>query len=162
MYRIPGNFPTPPSKAHVLGGMGTVDLRGGYGTYTLYTDQPPAEKAKGDIQLVRVQDLDLDGAPDTVNAILRGPPDQFHLEPGAVPGDGDYLAKGVTIHLAADRKAAVVEIGSERALLAQGEWSDWIARRLRSAADGARLGGGRGALLRQGARARASGCTRRR
>jgi predicted AlkP superfamily phosphohydrolase/phosphomutase len=62
-----------------------------------------------------------------VNGILRGPPDQFHLEPGAVPGDGDYLAKGVTIHLAADRAAAVVEVGGQRALLKQGEWSDWIA-----------------------------------
>jgi predicted AlkP superfamily phosphohydrolase/phosphomutase len=127
VYRIPGNFPTPPSKASVLSGMGTVDVRGGYGTYTLYTDQPVPAKTKGDIQRVRVQDLDLDGAPDTVNAILRGPPDQFHLEPGAVPSDDQYLAKGVTIHLAADRSAAVVEIGGERALLRQGEWSDWIA-----------------------------------
>jgi predicted AlkP superfamily phosphohydrolase/phosphomutase len=126
VYRIPGNFPTPPSKARVLGGMGTVDVRGGYGTYTLYTDRPAPEKTKGDIQRVRVQDLDLDGAPDTVNAILRGPPDQFHLEPGAVPGDDQYLAKGVTIHLAADRGAAVVEIGDQRALLRQGEWSDWM------------------------------------
>jgi predicted AlkP superfamily phosphohydrolase/phosphomutase len=129
VYRIPGNFPTPPSKAHVLGGMGTVDVRGGYGTYTLYTDHPlPADdKPKGDVQLVRVQDLDLDGTPDTVNAILRGPPDQFHLEPGALPRDDQYLAKGVTIHLSADRAAAVVEIGDQRALLRQGEWSDWIA-----------------------------------
>jgi predicted AlkP superfamily phosphohydrolase/phosphomutase len=126
VYRIPGNFPTPPSKARVLAGMGTVDVRGGYGTYTLYTDRPVPEKAKGDIQRVRVQDLDLDGTPDTVNGILRGPPDQFHLEPGAVPGDSDYLAKGVTIHLAADRGAAVVEIGDQRALLKQGEWSDWM------------------------------------
>jgi len=44
-----------------------------------------------------------------------------------VPGDSDYLAKGVTIHLSADRKAAVIEIGDQRALLRQGEWSDWIA-----------------------------------
>ncbi len=127
VYRIPGNFPTPPSKARVLSGMGTVDVRGGYGTYTLYTDRPVPDDPKGDIQLVRVQDLDLDRVPDTVNAILRGPPDQFHLEPGAVPGNDDYLAKGVTIHLAADRAAAVVEIGGQRALLREGEWSDWMA-----------------------------------
>ena len=126
VYRIPGNFPTPPSKARVLDGMGTVDVRGGYGTYTLYTDRPVTGRVKGDIQRVRVQDLDLDGTPDTVNGILRGPPDQFHLEPGAMPGDSDYLAKGVTIHLAADRGAAVIEIGDQRALLKQGEWSDWI------------------------------------
>jgi predicted AlkP superfamily phosphohydrolase/phosphomutase len=126
VYRIPGNFPTPPSKADVLSGMGTVDVRGGYGTYTLYTDRPAPAGAKGDIQRVRVQDLDLDGTPDTVNGILRGPPDQFHLEPGAVPGDNDYLAKGVTIHLSSDRAAAVVEVGDQHVLLAQGEWSDWI------------------------------------
>ena len=126
VYRIPGNFPTPPSKARVLDGMGTVDVRGGFGTYTLYTDQSVEKDPKGDIQRVRVQDLDLDGQPDTVSAILRGPPDQFHLEPGAIPGDDDYLAKGVTIHLSADRAAAVIEVGGQRALLRQGEWSEWI------------------------------------
>ena len=111
------------------------------------------DEAKGDIQRVRVQDLDLDGTPDTVNGILRGPPDQFHLEPGAVPGDGDYLAKGVTIHLAADRAAAVVEIGDQRALLRAGRVVGLDRGRLRRAADGPRLGGGRGALLRERARA---------
>jgi predicted AlkP superfamily phosphohydrolase/phosphomutase len=126
VYRIPGNFPTPSSDAQVLDGMGTVDVRGGYGTYTLYTDQPVEENPKGDVQRVRVQDLDLDGLPDTVSGVLRGPPDQFHLEPGAIPGDDDYLKKGVTIHLAADRKAAVVEVDGQYTLLAPGEWSPWI------------------------------------
>ena len=40
VYRIPGNYPTPPSNARVLAGMGTVDMRGGYGTYTWITDTP--------------------------------------------------------------------------------------------------------------------------
>ena len=126
VYRIPGNFPTPPSEARVLGGMGTVDLRGGFGTYTLYTDQPVEEDPKGDIQRVKVQDYDLDGSGETVSAILRGPPDQFHLEPGAIPGDDDYLTKGVTIHLGQDRKSAVIEVDGKRALLREGEWSPWM------------------------------------
>jgi hypothetical protein len=126
VYRIPGNFPTPPSSARVLDGMGTVDVRGGFGTYTLYTDQPVEEDPKGDVQRVRVQDTDLDGTPDTVNAILRGPPDQFHLEPGEIPGDDQHLSKGVTIHLATDRRSAVVEVDGQYALLAEGEWSDWM------------------------------------
>jgi predicted AlkP superfamily phosphohydrolase/phosphomutase len=126
VYRIPGNFPTPPSKARVLDGMGTVDVRGGFGTYTLYTDQPFEEDPKGDVQRVRVQDTDLDGAPDTVSAILRGPPDQFHLEPGETPGDDDHLTKGVTIHLAADRDSAVIEVDGQYALVAEGEWSEWL------------------------------------
>jgi predicted AlkP superfamily phosphohydrolase/phosphomutase len=127
VYRIPGNFPTPPSAARVLGGMGTVDVRGGFGTYTLYTDRPvDKDDPNGDIELVRVQDLDLDGAPDTVNGVLRGPPDQFHLEPGQVPARSDYLTLGVTIYLGADRTAAVVEVGGQRALLREGEWSEWL------------------------------------
>ncbi|MEM7409526.1 MAG: alkaline phosphatase family protein [Myxococcota bacterium] len=126
VYRIPGNFPTPPSDARVLGGMGTVDLRGGFGTYTLYTDQPVEEDPKGDIQRVKVQDFDLDGQGDTVTAILRGPPDQFRLEPGAIPGDDDYLTKGVTVHLGAERGSAVIEVDGQRALLREGEWSPWL------------------------------------
>ena len=126
VYRIPGNFPTPPSEARVLDGMGTVDVRGGFGTYTLYTDQPVEEDPKGDIQRVRVQDLDLDGTPDTVTAVLRGPPDQFHLEPGQIPGENDYLTRGVSVHLARDRGSAAIEIDGQLVLLKQGEWSPWI------------------------------------
>jgi predicted AlkP superfamily phosphohydrolase/phosphomutase len=127
VYRIPANFPTPASEAKVLAGMGTVDLRGGYGTYTLYTDAPPANpNPKGDIELVSLQDLDLDGTPDTATGVLRGPPDQFRLEPGAIPGDADYLVKGVTIHLAPGGDAAAVEVDGQRAVLRPGEWSEWL------------------------------------
>jgi predicted AlkP superfamily phosphohydrolase/phosphomutase len=127
VYRIPANFPTPLSMARVLGGMGTVDVRGGFGTYTLYTDRPvEREDPKGDIELVQLQDFDLDGQPDTASGILRGPPDQFHLEPGEVPSKSQYLTLGVTFYLAAQRDALVVEIGGQRALLREGEWSDWM------------------------------------
>lgn len=127
VFRIPGNFPTPPSEARVLGGMGTVDVRGGFGTYTLYTDAPvDDDDPKGDIELVQVQDTDLDGNPDTVRGILRGPPDQFHLEPGQIPSQSDYLTAGITMHLAEGRDAVVIEAGDQRTLLKPGEWSDWL------------------------------------
>jgi hypothetical protein len=107
--------------------MGTVDLRGGFGTYTLYTDAPPEnDDPKGDVQLVAVQDLDLDGRPETATGVLRGPPDQFHLEPGAIPGPGDYLGRGVVIHLGEGADSALIEVGGESVLLRQGEWSDWV------------------------------------
>lgn len=126
VYRIPGNFPAPPSDAKVLAGMGTVDIRGGFGTYTLYTDAPLATpNPKGDVELVSLQDLDLDGAPDTATGVLRGPPDQFRLPPGKVPGRNDYLKRGVTIHLG-DGDSAAVEIDGKVAVLRAGEWSEWI------------------------------------
>ena len=127
VFRIPGNFPTPTSDAKVLDGMGTVDLRGGFGTYTLYTEEPPGEDdPKGDVQLVTVQDLDLDGTPDTASGRLLGPPDQFRLEPGQIPGPGDYLSVGVTIHVDPAGESALVEVAGNTVLLRRGEWSDWV------------------------------------
>jgi predicted AlkP superfamily phosphohydrolase/phosphomutase len=127
VYRIPGNYPVPPSEARVLAGMGTVDIRGGYGTYTLLTDQPlEADDPKGDVQLVSVQDLDLDGTPDTVEALLKGPPDLFRLKPGQLPGPNDYLTARISVHLDPEFDAALVRVGAERVLLREGEWSDWI------------------------------------
>jgi len=127
VIRIPGNFPTPPSDAKVLGGMGTVDLRGGFGTYTLYTDKLVEKRnPKGDIQYVSVQDLDLDGVPETAASILRGPPDQFHLEPGQTPTSSDYLTARLTVHIDPDHDSAVVEIGDSRTLVEQGKWSEWV------------------------------------
>jgi predicted AlkP superfamily phosphohydrolase/phosphomutase len=127
VYRIPGNYPVPESSAKVLAGMGTVDMRGGYGTYTLFSDHPvEREDPKGDVQGVSVQDLDLDGAPDTVEANLKGPPDVFHLKPGQLPGPGDYLTTRVTVHVDPESDTALLRAGSEVALLREGEWSDWI------------------------------------
>jgi predicted AlkP superfamily phosphohydrolase/phosphomutase len=128
VYRVPGNYPVPESRAKVLAGMGTVDMRGGYGTYTLLVDHPvQADDPKGDIQRVVVQDFDLDGTPDTVEAALKGPPDLFHLKPGQLPGAGDYLTTRVRVQLDPETDTAMVSAGEGRALLREGEWSDWIA-----------------------------------
>jgi predicted AlkP superfamily phosphohydrolase/phosphomutase len=130
VYRIPGNYPVPESRAKVLSGMGTVDMRGGYGTYTLLADRPvQADDPKGDIQRVSVQDFDLDGVPDTVEATLKGPPDLFHLRPGQLPGPGDYLTTRVTVQIDPESDTAVVKAGGETVLLQTGEWSDWVTVR---------------------------------
>ena len=128
VYRMPGNYPPPPSDAKVLSGMGTVDMRGGYGTYTWFTTYPVPgrEGMKGDIQQVSLSDDDLDGQPDTVRGTLKGPPDVFRLPPGHVPGDGDYLTVPVTFRIDPDQDAVLVEAGDSRALLRAGEWSDWL------------------------------------
>jgi predicted AlkP superfamily phosphohydrolase/phosphomutase len=127
VYRIPGNYPTPPSEAKVLDGMGTTDLRGGFGTYTLYTDTlVEKEKPKGDIQIVTVRDTDLDGTPDTARGVLRGPPDQLHLPPGQAPKDNEYITAPITVYLDPKSDTAVVEAGDARVLIQEGEWSEWV------------------------------------
>ncbi len=127
VYRIPGNYPPTPSKAKVLSGMGTVDMRGGYGVYTLFTDRPQRKtKMKGDIQQVTVDDYDLDGRPDSVHGTIKGPPDVLRIPPGHAPTDADYLTAGVTFWLDADTDAVLVELGGKRAVVREGEWSDWM------------------------------------
>ncbi len=40
IFRMPSNFPPVKAKGHTLSGMGTPDLRGSYGTFSFYTDDP--------------------------------------------------------------------------------------------------------------------------
>ena len=128
VYRIPGNYPVPASEAKVLSGMGTVDMRGGYGVYTWFTDQPvkDREHVKGDIQLVTVDDTDLDGVPDTVNGTLKGPPDLFHLPPGQAPADNEYLTAGVQFSLDPDSDSVLIRAGDDVAVIKEGEFSPWM------------------------------------
>lgn len=130
VYRIPGNYPVPESEAKTLSGMGTVDMRGGYGQYTWITDTVPTAPAghdlKGDVQLVAVEDFDLDGTPETVKAAIKGPPDIFHLEPGKLPGETDYLTAPLTVSIDPAAEVALIEVGAERVVLQEGEWSRWV------------------------------------
>jgi predicted AlkP superfamily phosphohydrolase/phosphomutase len=128
VYRMPGNYPPTPSEAKVLSGMGTVDMRGGYGVYTWFTTRPVEgrEDLKGDIQQVSLSDDDLDGQPDTVRGTLKGPPDIFRLPPGKIPSDAEYLTAPVTFRIDPSEDAVLVEAGDSRAVLRKGEWSDWM------------------------------------
>ena len=128
VYRIPGNYPPTPSEAKTLAGMGTVDMRGEYGTYSWYSSKPPPaqKKLKADYQLVTVEDSDFDSVPDTVHAILKGPPDVLHLKPGELPGPSDFLTTGLTVHVDPEQDVVWLKVGGDDVVLRQGEWSDWV------------------------------------
>ncbi len=108
--------------------MGTVDLRGEYGTYSWYGSKPPPAEPhlKADYELVTVEDTDFDSVPDTVRTSLKGPPDIFHLKPGEIPGPNDFLMTGLAVHVDPEEDVAWLEIGGEDVVLRQGEWSDWV------------------------------------
>ena len=128
VYRIPGNYPPTPSQARTLSGMGTVDLRGEYGTYSWYSSKPPpaVEHLKADYELVTVEDTDFDSVPDTVHTRLKGPPDVLHLKPGELPGPNDFLMIGLAVHLDPEENVAWLKIDGNDAILREGEWSDWV------------------------------------
>lgn len=128
VYRIPGNYPVTPSKALTLSGMGTVDMRGDFGTYTWYTDRTitNARDLKADLTRITIDDTDLDGTPDTITARLKGPPNFLHLAPGAHPGPNDYLTVPLTIHIDPEENVIWLRTKESEAILQEGEWSDWL------------------------------------
>ena len=127
VYRIPGNYPPTPTEASVLSGMGTVDLRGGFGTYTWYTDRPPTvEHPRGEIALVNLLDTDLNGTVDTLNSALKGPPDMLHIEPGSEPRAEQYLTGPLGGYIDEQAPVLLLEVDGQRVVLQEGEWSEWI------------------------------------
>jgi predicted AlkP superfamily phosphohydrolase/phosphomutase len=128
VYRMPANYPVPPSRALTLSGMGTVDMRGEFGKYTWYTDDAfgDASGLKADVEVVTLEDEDLDGRPDTVYTRLKGPPDVFHLLPGQLPGPEDYLSIPVSFHIDPEQDVLWVKAGGAEAVLVEGEFSDWL------------------------------------
>src|SRR4030095_231510 len=67
-----------------------------------------------------------DGAPDRGRGTLKGPPDILRMPPGKIPGDADYLTAPVTIRIDPAPPRARCEGGDSRAVLKEGEWSDWM------------------------------------
>lgn len=127
VYRIPGNFPVTPSEAVTLSGMGTPDLRGGFGVYQWFTDDPPTETGhlKGELNVVTVDDTDLDGVGDTVLTKLTGPdhPLKRSIEGEPPPPP---LSVPMTVHVDAQSEAVWIKCGDAETVIAEGEWSDWL------------------------------------
>lgn len=115
LFKIPANFPVQISKSEAISGMGTPDMLGSYGTFTLFTDvQIPnsGQFTGGRVVQVRPQD-------HRFRAFLEGPPNSMRTD-GAVTrielsAYRDPIENVIKIHLQ-DRDI----------VLNKGEWSDWI------------------------------------
>ena len=115
VFRIPANFPPVPSGARTFAGMGTPDLRGTYGTFYFYTDDPTAPSGAvegGEIIPVEVRDWQ-------VAAKLPGPDNPFRREtrPAEIP-----------FRVSLDPVAPVAKFAlqDKEFVLQEGEWSDWV------------------------------------
>jgi predicted AlkP superfamily phosphohydrolase/phosphomutase len=115
VYRIPANFPPIAAKGKTLSGMGTPDLRGSYGTFTFYTDDPTA--VAGAVEGGEVVQVEV--ANNRVTSYLVGPDNTFRknsppaTEPFAV--DVDPL-----------ESAARISFQKQQLVLKEGEWSGWV------------------------------------
>jgi len=115
IFRIPSNFPPVPAKGRTLSGMGTPDLRGTYGTFSFYTDDPMA--AAGAVEGGQVIAVQVENS--RVRANLIGPDNSFRK--GAPPATEPF-----SVAVDPLEPVAKVSVQSQEFVLREGEWSEWI------------------------------------
>jgi len=115
VFKMPANFPCQNPKVRMVSGMGTPDLRGGYGSFTLLTSAPhyPAEKVKGGL----VVPLKFNAQKAT--ASLAGPKNTLRVD------EPDALVP-ITIWRDQKNNVARIQIQDRQFVLKSGEWTDWI------------------------------------
>jgi predicted AlkP superfamily phosphohydrolase/phosphomutase len=115
VIRVPANYPPVDTGAKTLAGMGTPDLLGSYGTFTLYTNDEQwrgARASGGRIVRLEVQD-------DRACGTLTGPPNSLRKS-------RPDLTREFCVDIDAAHDAVRITVGDERALLHSGEWSDFV------------------------------------
>jgi predicted AlkP superfamily phosphohydrolase/phosphomutase len=116
VIRMPANFPPSETATRELSGMGTPDLRGGYGEFSFYTSKLFAfageNIAGGDVYEVDIYD-------GVVEAKLYGPDNPFLIET-------EKLASEFTVYLDPVDPVAKIVAGSGEVVLREGEWSGWV------------------------------------
>lgn len=114
IFKMPGNFPCENKRVDMISGMGTPDLRGGYGSFTLFTTKLPANHQSitgGSIIAVDFRD----GLAQTA---LPGPENTLRQ---------DHPITSIPIKIWRDPVNPVVRvvIQDQEYILNQGEWTGW-------------------------------------
>jgi predicted AlkP superfamily phosphohydrolase/phosphomutase len=114
IVRMPANFPPSGTAYRELSGMGTPDILGTPGFYSLFTTQPEriTSAPEAFIERVRVRN-------GVVESALHGPPNPLLVEE-------TELEAPFTVYVDGENLAAKIVVGSEEVILQQGEWSDWV------------------------------------
>lgn len=130
VFKCPANFPPVKTQARTIAGLGTPDLRGTYGIFSYYTDDPPPnadEFTGGECIAVRLWD-------NAFTAELTGPPDNFRA--GEPPARLRF-----TVWRDPTRPLARISIAGRELILKVGEWSEWTPVRFPLGIPGSRVPG---------------------
>jgi predicted AlkP superfamily phosphohydrolase/phosphomutase len=121
IVRVPATFPAAPYPGgHLLSGLGVPDIRGTFGTFTLYTTEALPEKVDENTEMGGkiIQVSLLDGATDTY---VFGPRNRVFDEPPEILPP---------LHLQVNREGEVpsvtVRVGNEEQTMELHQWSDWV------------------------------------
>ena len=115
VIRVPANYPPVTTGARTLAGMGTPDLLGTYGTFTLYTNDEQWRGARASGGRIVTLTMDNHRACGT----LTGPPNSLRAS-------RSDLSREFCVDVDPEHDAARITVGDETVLLHSGEWSDWV------------------------------------
>ena len=116
VIRMPANFPPSGTAGKELSGMGTPDVLGTYGTFSLYTSDPFAPGTEtvngGDV-------FQVESKAGRIDTELYGPDNPFLVEP-------TRLSTDMVVYVDEQADAVKFVIGDETFLLEAGGWSEWV------------------------------------
>jgi predicted AlkP superfamily phosphohydrolase/phosphomutase len=119
IIRMPANFPPSGTATRELGGMGTPDILGTSGTFTLFSSAPGP---LGSRTLSGGRVFTVDVVDNMVQAELVGPDNPFRTR-------AQKASMPFIVYLDPSEAVAKIEIGDEERVLKEGEWSDWVRLR---------------------------------
>lgn len=124
VYYLPANYPpqTPPGPGQFrcVSGMGTPDLAGSYGEFTLFTpDVSRRGRTVGGGRFVRLR---IDG--HRGQAVLQGPPNFLRRpdDSGRIPP----ATAALDVVRDPEHRAAKITVSGAPVVLGEGEWSSWL------------------------------------
>ena len=117
IFKIPTNYPPSESNQRIISGMGTPDVQGGYGLYSIYTsNEKEMQKDLGDNNLVYAY-IDK-------NNVMKG---------GKIYGPENDLVDGAKtvevpfkVYVDNRHKTIRIDVQGKTILLAEKELSDWV------------------------------------
>lgn len=114
IFKMPGNFPSKSGNVRLISGMGTPDMRGGYGSFTYFTTAPEKVKKSDGGIIVPIVFKD-----NYVKVALEGPINTLKVKKSKIE---------IPIEIWRDPTNSVVKLniqGTEY-VLKKGEWTNWI------------------------------------
>lgn len=118
VFQIPANYPPIETSGRAISGMGTPDLQGTPGVFTLYTDDPRwrGRTVSGGI-IERVK--------------LRGGVTRSHINgpPNALLKGNPLATADLEVLVDHENPVALVSVDDGRRLIQRGEWSEWLSVR---------------------------------
>lgn len=143
VYYVPSNYPVEmpsgPGRFRAISGMGTPDLLGGYGEFTLLTpDAPRGGRQVGGGRFVFLSMLKNRG-----RAELAGP-ENYLRKPDAA-GRTPHMTLPIEIVRDPTAPVARIALGQKTLLMNEGEWSDWVPLEFETGLPGSALFGAAGA-----------------